>query len=62
MATLPSVDRILSDVMLIIPFRAATSSDPLIMLGKAGNEIAVSLDAKFDAQRDGSMHTATTEF
>lgn len=60
MAILPSVDRILSDVVLIIPFRAATSSDPLIMLGKAGNEIAVSLDA--NAQRDGSMHTATTEF
>ncbi len=32
MATLSSVDRVLSDVVFTIPLRAATTSDPLMIL------------------------------
>ncbi len=36
MATLSSVDMVLSEVMFTIPFRAATISDPFIWLGIPG--------------------------
>ena len=33
MATLSSIDRVFSDVVLTIPLRAVTTSDPLKMVG-----------------------------
>ncbi len=33
MATVSSIDRVFSDVVLTIPLRAATTSDPLMMVG-----------------------------